>query len=107
MFSIKRSIPFAASLSFSDGKNFVVKEGKEFKNIQQCFVDQILKIANKENFTNLQKQVGYLYTKRRQLWNKACLNGGGAGGASAGVWIGWTITNVVGHGVIFVACRGC
>jgi hypothetical protein len=94
---------------YHNNEGFHVVHKNEYRQIKPHFMDKELRKINKHQLAGLLAH-GYL-SLNQMSDNEFSLEanvrglGGGGVGATVGVWVGWTVTNVVGHGTIFLACR--
>lgn len=94
------------SLFHDEEHGFSVVREQGIVPVQRAHMDKELRGLSNEKLMGLVKAGGYL--KLNQMDNKDYtlkighrLPGGGPGGAAAGFWIGATLTNVVGHSVLW------
>ena len=84
----------------------VVQDGEEFA-VEQHAMDPVLRKMNTKQVEKFQNR-GYIQVKKNDrnqfsLTSQVRARGGGAGGATAGFWIGRFAAQTVGYGIVAVA----
>lgn len=92
---------------YHDNKGYHVVKGEEIFDIENHSLDPLLSTMKHKQLKKFQK-VGYIDVKEIsknefKLSSKVRGPGGGAGGATAGFWIGRFATQTVGYGIVAIA----